>query len=87
MAKVNFGSVQFQGRSDKNITIGPPGKTYTVGVAGPAGQYLSDAHKNARTSVNKSKLSYAAIALEYILQGHVAALEGNSNKQIYMTNY
>ena len=84
MATINFGSAQFQGRNDKNITIGPPGKTYNVGITGPSGQYLSDAHKHASTRVNMSKLSYAAKSLEFILQGHVAALEGSANAQIYM---
>lgn len=84
MADIKFGTSLFQGNQDRGITIGPPGKTLTVNVKGPAGQYLSNAHKSSSSSVNAAKLSYAAVALGHILQGRVAAVEGSSNAQIYL---
>lgn len=66
--------------------IAPTGKTYKVGMTGPNGMYLSEAHKSSKSTRAYSaaygaKLSYAAVVLEYILTGRVAALE--DSRSIY----
>lgn len=71
-------------REIKNIT--PAGKSYTVGLSGPANMYLSKAHQKAtvgRSAYNCAKLSCAAVVLEYILSGRIAALEQDGYAQIY----
>lgn len=73
-------------REIKGIT--PPGKSYKVGMTGPNGMYLSEAHKKsyggrARSVYNGAKLSYAAVVLEYLLTGRIAALESANDSTIY----
>ncbi len=59
-----------------------------VGRRGAPGQYLSNAHKTTVKTVtsanNAAKISYAAIALEYILTGRLAALENTATDGIYI---
>lgn len=83
MGNVSFNTIQFRGNNDREIKIGKPGKSYLVNVKGPAGQYLSNAHRASSATVNQAKLTYAAVALGHILQGRVAALEGATNAQCY----
>lgn len=54
--------------------------TYTVGNTSPDNMYLSDAHKNARSSSKQAKINTIAVALQYLLQKRLTVtLAINSN--------